>query len=1493
MNKMKKITYRLRALTLALLLLITLLPVTRAQADGEDGGIRIASAEDLEEFARSCTLDSWSRGKTVVLEADITLENADYLPIPTFGGTFDGGGHTIRGLSITDSLSPAGLFGVLQEGGSITNLNVEGSVAPAGDSVNAGGIVGENHGTIAGCTFTGTVSGKRSVGGIAGENTATGVIRASSASGAVFGENMTGGIAGCNLGSLLSCRNGAYVNIESTDPAIDLENLDLTFSLDLAKLTRLDTANVATDTGGVAGYSSGLIGECVNAAAVGYQHIGYNVGGIVGRSCGQLRACRNEAAVCGRKDVGGIAGQIEPYIRMEVSESLLQTLETQLDELSALVDRAAGHAEGGSNEIASRLNSMSDYVNNAANELNNVRVNASIDSTVTGSGSHTSGTQITGGRDTTIDTSHQLTGDGLSGSHQGSSSGGADIDHNGVAGGVVNGSTQIVAAPDLGGLTSSINGLSSQVTMLTSAANSTVGALTNDIRAINSKFNELSSTMFEAISSYGASDVISDTSAVDIDAVTLGKVSSCRNTGAVYGDINTGGVAGAMAVEYALDPEDDVTAHVSDSYRRQYEYKAILQKCVNTGAIAGKRSYVGGICGRMDLGLITDCEGYGTITSENGSYVGGVAGLTGAVVRNSYAKCTLSGKRYVGGIVGSGVEEKAGGSASSVAGCYSLVDITGCQQYQGAVSGSDTGAFLENYYVSDTLAGINRQSYAGRAEPIGYDRLLAVDGLPDGMKQFTLRFVADDKTVLERKFSYGASFSESDIPEVPEKDGYYAHWDRTDLTALHYDTTVTAVYDAYEPALASVQQRGDGRSIFLVEGQYTDGASLSVAEQQPSNEELDILTGSLSEKLSEYFSCFADGRLPPMRVGREALEQWSLSFTDDGQSTHTVRYLAPEGRTGGLRIYVRTNGGAWQSVDYDAVGSYLTFPVQGTSAELAAVSTLNTAWFWLAGLLALLLVILLIVCAVRRSRRKRQAVPAPEAPDVVAEAEQIAQAAQSAPDAASGSLPADAPVAAPVPSGEGTPAPEAGEPSTPAVSDSTDERLARVEEELRAMRAEREGAASYRPRRRRRRFLPILITLLVLLGAAAVFFLRSGFSRDVEAYLLLDSRLKEDPLAMDVSVDASLNSLSVQTNAAVLRTSAEGTSVTLVQTGGVTLYCANDAVYLENGKAYAIGGACPDYGALLDKTAALARALEITKSVDGTNKLYRLTASGADADALVRLLVPEALADAAAIHELSVELVAEGGELMALRFSTEGEALSLDADVDFRHSAAAPAIPEDVLRAIRSGGSADSTMLTADTLRLLDAWSELMARDPLSADITLSADCGLIVLNDTVQYDRRTIDGQDYGRIRGSTLSLYFSGGSVCGEDGGAVDAASESRADSAQLIGLCYELMMDGTAGCVRSGDGYFYTLTLDEEGMAALAAAIAPDIETQSVSFTAGSIEVSVSGDGTIRQIGVSCTGALHLILTDAGASLSAVIVPVTRDVSFSQPALNALKQ
>ena len=804
---------KLLSLLLVLSLLLAL-PMTALAAEEDEKTISVSSAEDLLTLSESCKLDTWSEGVTVELEADVSLEGVAFSPIASFGGTFHGNGHTISGLSLSEELSLAGLFQRVQKDARIEDLNVSGTVKASSTCEAAGGLAGRNAGTIENCSFSGNIAGSSTTGGLVGQNTADGLIRNSSSNGAVTGTKMTGGVAGENRGKIVNCTNGAYVNTVSGDQALSLENINLDFSLDMTKLTSGGALLSSFDTGGIAGYNAGTIRGSENRAIVGYQHVGYNVGGIAGRSCGYITDCENSGAVYGRKDVGGICGQMEPYVEMQLSESTLSKLQTQLNELSTLVDKAADDADGGAGGISSSLGSMSNLVKNATDSVSDLKVNIDANGSLLGQGgaSGSAGITVTPpsvsvdgglGHGSGLDISLEpgsISIDHGSGAGAGASvdgePGGLDIGSDLTAGGLLSGNAQIVAAPDLGNLNSAIGGLSGQISRLNGAISGTVGQLADDMRQINKKFGEITDTLETAISNAASNvgDVITDASAIDVDLITLGKVHDSRNTAYVDGDNSVGGIAGSMAIEYSYDPEDDVTSNLSADYKRQYELKAVIQDCTNEGVVQSKRSYAGGICGRMDLGLITDCSGFGSVTSDSGDYVGGIAGQSGATVRQSYAKCTLSGSKYVGGIVGAGAEQTVSGASSTVSGCYSMVEITDATQFAGAISGCDAGDFAENYFVSDTLSGLDTVSQTGKAEPITYEALLNVAAVPDEMRQMTLKFVADDTVLKSQTFDYGDSFDADVYPEIPEKDGYYGAWDVTELDDLHFDTTVTAIY---------------------------------------------------------------------------------------------------------------------------------------------------------------------------------------------------------------------------------------------------------------------------------------------------------------------------------------------------------------------------------------------------------------------------------------------------------------------------------------------------------------------------------------------------------------------------------------------------------------------------------------------------------------------------------------------------------------------------
>ena len=222
----------------------------------------------------------------------------------------------------------------------------------------------------------------------------------------------------------------------------------------------------------------------------------------------------------------------------------------------------------------------------------------------------------------------------------------------------------------------------------------------------------------------------------------------------------------------------------------------------------------------------------------------------------------------------------------------------------------------------------------------------------------------------------------------------------------------------------------------------------------------------------------------------------------------------------------------------------------------------------------------------------------------------------------------------------------------------------------------------------------------------------------------------------------------------------------------------------------------------MDETAELCRTLTLTKSVDGQEKRYTLTAEGDDASTLLRLLTSDEIANAASLSAIRVDLTAESGELMDVSFTAENSGdLRVEAAAHFT-DALAPVIPDDVLTAIHSGSNDDASTLTDNALRLLGAWGELTA-DDLSADIALSADCGPIVLNSTLQYDRSSIDGQSYGSIQKNALAVYFSGSKICDADGNSIDTASQQLVDATSLIDLCYQSILNGSAGCDKVSDG------------------------------------------------------------------------------------------
>ena len=165
----------------------------------DDGSYTVISADGLMNIAELV-----NGGKTdinITLDTNIDLTGKDWTPIGTsprnsYTGTFDGGGHTIKGLTVTTNDEYAGLVGRLGKAGTVKNVVMEGvQITNNHSSGFAGGVVGYSWGTIENCSVSGSVSGTVYVGGVVGAQIG-GSITGCSSSATVKGMVDVGGVAG-------------------------------------------------------------------------------------------------------------------------------------------------------------------------------------------------------------------------------------------------------------------------------------------------------------------------------------------------------------------------------------------------------------------------------------------------------------------------------------------------------------------------------------------------------------------------------------------------------------------------------------------------------------------------------------------------------------------------------------------------------------------------------------------------------------------------------------------------------------------------------------------------------------------------------------------------------------------------------------------------------------------------------------------------------------------------------------------------------------------------------------------------------------------------------------------------------------------------------------------------------------------------------------------------------------------------------------------------
>ena len=265
----------------------------------EDGKTyEVYNAEGLKNIAELVN-EEWKLGINITLTDNIDLTGIDWTPIgkddnKAYTGTFDGNGKTITGLTVTGSYKYAGLFGDIDENGTVKNVVLEGvQITSDNSSGYAGGVAGDSWGTIENCSVSGSVSGTTFAGGVVGSQWG-GSITGCNSSATVKGVIFAGGIAGeTNSGASLT---GCYATGDVT-----VEN---------------DGTN-NSHAGGVVGYNGGgTLTACYatgNVIGTGTGTDPIYVGGVTGSNdLGTLTACYHAAETVSGPDgatTGGVVGR--------------------------------------------------------------------------------------------------------------------------------------------------------------------------------------------------------------------------------------------------------------------------------------------------------------------------------------------------------------------------------------------------------------------------------------------------------------------------------------------------------------------------------------------------------------------------------------------------------------------------------------------------------------------------------------------------------------------------------------------------------------------------------------------------------------------------------------------------------------------------------------------------------------------------------------------------------------------------------------------------------------------------------------------------------------------------------------------------------------------------------------------------------------------------------------------------------------------------------
>ncbi len=740
---------------------------------------------------------------------------------------------------------------------------------------------------------------QENIGGIAGVN--KGVINESSFSGKVNASTATGAIAGYNHenAKIVSCTsdadilatnqtggiagvNDGLISSCTSKSRVNTQELDTTLDIggvDVGTLNLTQNVIDRNDMGGIAGESTGIISDCVNYGKIGFAHTGYNVGGIAGKQSGKVITCSNEGEIYGRKDVGGIVGQAEPDIESEYLNDRVDDVQSSIDIINSTLNNMSSSMNNASSDVKSYTENIIDQYKELLDKLQD---------------------KLNGNNDNDEKIEDFI--DDIS----------KDIENSTVA-------------DDIHGVADTVD--------------SEIRTIADSIERISAQIKNIGNTVTETMDVVTSDDdYIEDISSADSAQNSDGVIAKSVNRGAVHGDINAGGIAGTMNVEYDVDPEYDLDITETTNVRLRSTVSDVVIYCINYGEVNSKKDCAGGIVGLQELGLVYGSEGYGTVKSETGNYAGGIAGNSASAITDSYSLCNVESEDYTGGICGKGY---------TMQNCISIPAILGDGEAKGSLAGiiESDGEVSTNIFVNDIYGGIDDINYSGKADSASYEAVMAMENIPDGFHRVTLVFKADGNVIDTKNIAYNANLGVSELPSIPDKDGYYAQWPENIVSKpILQNTVVEAEYHVWIESVAGDIASQNDKPLFIAEGKFYDDNKITLSKCDTDN-----LSGDI-----EYSYA------------------WKMRGTDvKDKGTKTCHFYI-KNTSGSSEVWYRDNADSgWVKADAKEHGSYMTaeIPYEADFAVIHKESS-NMIYYICGGAAACIIVLAVIIIKKRKKRNK-------------------------------------------------------------------------------------------------------------------------------------------------------------------------------------------------------------------------------------------------------------------------------------------------------------------------------------------------------------------------------------------------------------------------------------------------------------------------------------------------------------------------------------------